>query len=236
MTRPLVLLTAALVAVTAHAACPFTAPGSMSIITTPTYCSDFNACPNGPITLAIQPLATGGFPPAPYDPGYAIQPCDTVTWSFGDGAMQTVAGLNQVTHDYPNPGNYLIEATVTNSLGSATVKYRYGMGAVIATAPAHLGFVTGPVKTMMAGGRTYTCVSCVELREGSGGTITVVRTLDLSRSVSADAALTVRGKSFRVPLTFAPGETQKSFFIPVADDHVYSGLSFEGLTFANATG
>src|SRR5215212_1256495 len=122
----------------AEAACPADAPRAAMGISAPCFAN--TACPNGPVTFTIYPSSSGGFPPAAFDPGYTVQACDDVTWDFGDGSTQTVAGLDRVTHDYPAPANYTITATVANALGSASVSASY----VIASAPSKVSFATEP--------------------------------------------------------------------------------------------
>jgi hypothetical protein len=74
----------------AGAVCPFSPPTTAFALDLS--CGAVTACPNGPLTLKLAPAPSGGIPPAPFDPGYTIQPCDTVTWSFGDGTTQSVTG------------------------------------------------------------------------------------------------------------------------------------------------
>ena len=220
-------------AICVHAACPAVAPGpasSMGITSSPS-CSPYDGCPNGPVTLRVEPFASGGFPPAEYVPGYTIQPCDVVEWSFGDGTTQSVTGSDRVTHEYPNPGNYSVQATVSNALGSTTLD---GTPMVIATSPSRLSFATRTFKVDSPGGK-WTCTTCVEAREGVSTSITVMRSLDLSRSTSAEA-MTLGTTAVRVPLLFAPGATQKTFSVSVPDDSVYSGVRDFRLGFANPTG
>lgn len=218
----------------ARAACPAVAPGAMTLSTSPSACTSNSACPNGPVTLVLAPYPALTLPPFAPE-GYTISPCDTVTWDFDDGTSQSLLGSDRVTHDYPMPGNYIIRATVTNALGSTTVTYGDSNGALIASSPSRLSFLTGD------GGSGVACANCVVAREGSGAvTITVRRTLDLSRSISADAFVTeyATSKSVQTHLVFAPNETEKSFSIPVKDDQVYSGI-YDGyfpLGFGNPTG
>jgi hypothetical protein len=199
-------------------------------------CRADSACPNGPVTLTLEPFPTGSFPPAIFDPGYTISPCDTVTWDFGDGTAQSVVGTDRITHDYPSPGNYVVKATVTNSLGSETVSYAESNGAVIATSPARLSFATGSGEYPDGA-----CDDCIVVGEDNGPLpITVLRSLDLSRSISTEAVVTDYATSkvlVRATLLFGPGETSKSFTVPITDDDIFSGVKkYCYLTFANTTG
>ena len=201
-------------------------------------CGSYTACPNGPLSLRLEPRPSGGFPPAPYDPGYTIQPCDSVTWSFGDGTTETVTGTGDVVHTYSEPGNYAIDVTITNSLGSATI--RAAQSLVIASAPSRLSFTTAtvPYPRYPFG----VCVSCVVAAENAGAvTIEVVRSLDTSRAVSARVEIHT---SHIVPtvakiselVAFAPGETRKTITVPIVDDAVYYGPRWYPLHFGSPTG
>jgi len=198
-------------------------------------CGWLTACPNGPVTLVLEPQPSGGFPPAPYDPGYTIQPCDTVTWSFGDGMTGTVIGSKQIIHDYPVPGNYTVGVTITNSLGTATVNFVRSL--VIASDPARVSFVTPGAPY------PWSCSACVLTNENAGAvTIEVVRSLDLSRTISV--VVEVNGAAVLVPtiprvsqiLIFAPNETRKTLVIPITDDQMYYGPRFYPLVFSNPIG
>ena len=177
------------------------------------------ACPNGPVTVVLMPLASGnpGLPPfLPGDPGYVVQPCDTITWDFGDGTGESFSGSDRVTHNYPSPGNYTIRATVSNALGTNIVSLD---GAVIATSPSKLNFPIG------TGGAACGASDCTVVREGSGSaTIPVRRTLDLSRAISADVFVTDHDKPVTATyhLSFAPNETIKTFTVPIPDDQIYT--------------
>jgi len=217
--RALVVLVNLLAAICARAACPVSAPGSMSLRISGG-CRADAGCANGMHTLILEPL-NSFFPP--FIDGYKISPCDTVTWDFGDGTTQSLTGADRVTHDYPFPGNYIIKATVTNLLGSETVPFAESAfgdwnSAVIATSPARLSFLTGPGK--YPGGD---CDHCIVVSEDNGPlTITVLRTLDLGRSISTEVYVPGH-PAFRTNLSFAPGETSKSFTMPITNDQVFSG-------------
>jgi hypothetical protein len=173
--------------VLAAATCPIAPPEALALYS-PEGCGPYRSCANGPVTWQVVAAPT----PTPSFGRYRIQPCDTLTWSLGDGTTQTLIGTDQITHDYYLlPGNYTVAVTVTNALGSARAK----LDAVIATSPARLSFVAP-----------------TPVREGSGdATMEVVRELDLTRAISADAVLADRGAVLaRVPLQFAPGRRARA--------------------------
>ena len=204
-------------AINVVADCPEAAPGGMAIATIPQGC-EYSECPNGLIHLSIVPL----YPPYPTDLSHRVQLCDVVEWSFGDGTTQTVTGIEHVAHEYPNPGNYVIEAKVTNAKGHTFVS----RSVVIATSPSSVRFLTKDIRFTYADSREAVCWSCVEAREGSPATITILRELDLTRSISAWLNLPLDFVLVRAPLTFAPGVTEQTISLSLPDDHLYTGIRF----------
>jgi PKD repeat protein len=223
------------------AACPTVPPdGSIGF---KTLCSTSSRnCPNGPVSFQFFSVDTGGPPgPSPYKPAYKLQACDSVSWDFGDGTTQTVIGSGEVTHDFPLPGNYSVRMTVTNALGSISAVQG---SIVIATSPSRLWFdtETASLEAGILGAQPVTYPNIVVAREGSGAfTVVVERSLDLSRTITAVAHIDAppgehRIANVAVPLTFLPGETQKSFSVPIANDDVFSGPRFCALSFDHVTG
>jgi len=207
------------IAAEVYAACPATPPNDQFFITQPTGCP----CPNGLVPMKLSPVPGNG---------YAIQPCDSVTWDFDDGTSETVTGSDSITHWYPNPDNYTPRVTITNALGSATVKLNGTF--VIATHPAFLGFAF-PGSPAICGG------NCIEAYENSGSvTITATRKGDLTRIVTVDFVLDAYGTpgapSMRVPLTFGPSETAKDLTIPLTDDDIYFGKRYNYFYFTSPRG
>ena len=171
------------------------------------------------------------------DPAYTIQACDTLTWSFGDGTTETVVGSNEVTHDYPTPGNYAVSVVIANSLGSATINFAKAM--TIATAPSRLAIET---KTIVNPKYPFgVCDSCIMAYENSGAVeVNVLRTLDLSRTVSVQVEMTAGSASpvasIQQTLTFGPGETKKTLTVPITDDAVYYGPRWYPLELTHPAG
>lgn len=232
------LVLASFVAVGARAECPLTAPGAMVISPSPFHCSQTTACPQGEITFMLWPMPPP--PGLPY-PGtysyYRIQPCDVVEWSFGDGETTTVIGFDRVRHAYAVPGNYAIQAKVTNQLGSVRVSYEGGKPAVIATSPSQISVATTTHRFTLPGGRDTECSDCVLVREDVGeATIPVLRSLDLSRTVSATVMVSSDNTWIPLPVTFLPGETLKNVTVPIPNDEIYSGYRVAALRFENASG
>jgi PKD domain/Calx-beta domain len=231
------LVLASFVAAGARAECPVTAPGVLVIEAFPFHCRENAACPQGGLTLTLQGLVPPGLPnPGTYQ-SYRIQPCDVVEWSFGDGETTTLTGSERVGHKYAAPGNYAIQAKVTNQLGSIMVQYEGGRPVVIATSPSQLSVATTTNRFTLPGGRDTECSNCVVVREDVGvATIPVLRSLDLSRTVSADVMVLFDNTWVPLPVTFLPGETQKNVTVQVPNDGIYSGYRVAGLRFGNASG
>ncbi|MCI4328528.1 MAG: PKD domain-containing protein, partial [Thermoplasmata archaeon] len=80
------------------------------------------------VTIVASPLAkvavgngfvdVNGYESATATAAYGVGPY-TINWSFGDGA--SVSGGWSVNHRYLTPGNFTIQATVTDSLGGTTM-------------------------------------------------------------------------------------------------------------------
>ena len=195
-------------------------------------CGNSSACPNAPLVLRLQPLSSGGFPPAEYDPGYTIQACDTIEWDFGDGTTQTVAGSAEVTHTYAEPGNYDIGVRITNSLGEASASVATSLA--VADAPSRVEFITP------GAGQPFPCSNCVLAHEGDGfADITLRRSLDLSRQITVRVrALSPRqgDQNVEESISFGPGEVEKIFRVPIPDDEAYSGPRWFPLHFLSLSG
>lgn len=147
-------------------------------------------------------------------PGYTIQACDTIAWSFGDGTTATTSGESSKTHRFDTPGLYGIEAKVTNPNGSAVV----GTAVLVAAEP--LSYVTFS-DSIYSVSETAGSVS-VKLR----------RTGDTTRRVTVEYrtgfAIGTVDSNLEVvegSVVFEPGDTTKTFSIPVIDDQVYNGDS-----------
>ena len=204
------LVLASFVAVSAHAACPVTAPGVLRMVPSPFHCSESTACPQGEITFMLQGLVPPGPLPVPGTYSfYRIQPCDVVEWSFGDGEKTTLTGFDRVRHVYAAPGNYAIQAKVSNPLGSITVAYEGGKPVVIATSPSQLSFGTRTNRFTLPGGLDTECSDCVLVREDVERPRFRAAESRPSRTVSAKAMVysATRGS---LPVTFLPGERRRT--------------------------
>ncbi|HEY0156074.1 MAG TPA: PKD domain-containing protein [Thermoanaerobaculia bacterium] len=210
------------------AACPEEEPTDAVLLAEPA-CGTLTACPEGAITFRLRPEASGFFPPAEPDHGYTIQPCDVVTWSFGDGTTQDVTGSNEVTHVFAEPGNYTIGVTITNALGSASRIVRPSL--VVADSPSRITVHTVGYRE---------CSTCVRAVENAGSvTIDLIRSLDTSRTVSVQVSTV--GTEPGVPpfsgtVTFAPGETLKTVTVPLVDDALYYGPRYYPIQLTAASG
>jgi len=145
-------------------------------------------------------------------PGYTIQACDTIEWSFGDGTTVTTIGDPSMSHTFAAPGLYSIDAKVTNPNGSAVVSN----AAIIAAEPvAFVSFAE----------------SIYTVPETAGSvTVKLKRTGDTSRRVTIDYrtgyAIGTVYRNLEIvegKVVFESGETTKTVSIPVIDDQVYEG-------------
>lgn len=176
------------------AAAPCTAGSSVNLLLTPIV----------PECAAPPP----GSPPPPSCTIYQIQPCDRLTWDFGDGTAPADGSMN-ASHTYASPGVYHPSVTIANSLGTAQLGI---VDAVIIASnpPTYVDFspaaVTAPET---AGSITFTLV-----RSGNLTTTATVHTRHLPMD---------QGERIDGDVVFAPGETTKSVVMNVFDDHAYTG-------------
>lgn len=170
------------------------------------------ACPHGtPVQLGLEAQMTGVQPPYIYY--YELQPCDEVTWDFGDGSplQKAPLGTAAITHTWAAPGNYTIRATVRNEAGSFT----HTIERVIASQPSTVSW-----PTMKPVAETAGSVSIALHR--TGGTATQV-----------SLALKVSPPSYwpepaiaptTIPIVFQPGETEHVVTLTLRDNALYDGL------------
>jgi hypothetical protein len=216
-----------------QSSCPTQAPfGSWFVANV---CSPYVTCLAGStLTLTAQELLPPAPPPPPLPCGgglpctaiYSIQACDHVTWHFGDGTPDaTVMGQAAVTHAYNAPGTYYPYITISNALGSVNGGKLYPI-AVASNPPTYVDFSTNQITVPeSAGSITFTLVRSGNLTT----TATVHYAHDAFWSQSLEQAEAVSGD-----LTFAPGETTKSFTMKIFDDHVYTA-PFNDSVYISAT-
>lgn len=204
----------------AAASCPEEAPVPGGMLLT-SDCTPAHSCPdNAPVAFALERYDSF-FPP--FGEGYAIQPCDEVTWDFGDGtAPVSATGSGTATHTWTVPGNYTVTVAVKNAKGEAT----YGRPYVAATNPAMVGMIEKRVRETEP---------LVEL--------TFTRTGETSRRVSATVRRQVDPYGVDPVLhagvtevVFETGETSKTVALPLFDNQVFDGLRIAGMDWAGAGG
>lgn len=216
----LIVLTLAVAGVAYGAECPVRPPGAMFIQVLTGGCQGQN-CPTGKgIAFLLLPLA----PPIQYpqDNVYEIQPCDQVTWTFGDGATQTKTGFGSAQHTWTTPGNYRVTATITNALGTATFQR---------------SVIAGPQVRIEWDSET------VSETDGSAS-LSVRRTGDTSGRVSARLVTANHDPNNPAPLfgdgsypvVFEPGETAKNVVVPLADNNLYDGTRQASVFLTDAAG
>jgi len=195
-----------------QSSCPTQAPGAMLV-----NASCGAQCFAGTavlITLVpIVPDCPAPPPPCNAHP-YQIQACDTVTWNFGDGTTATTAGASMIQHTYATAGSYTPAVTITNSLGTSQA-LNVSPIVVAANPPVYVEFANANLIVPEADGTM---------------TFNLIRSGDLSHASTVHYQQPPPGsqpiakvESVSADITFAPGETAKSFALQIHDDHVYSG-------------
>jgi uncharacterized protein YjdB len=212
-----------LAAVSAYAACPTTPPtGYLQVTYAGTNCS--SNFYGGTCALA-QPVE---FTASYLGYGDPAQPCDVITWNYGDGTTETKpAGVMTGTHTYATAGNYQITMTVTNSLGSRNFFY-YSLP-YIAVADGYFQLYSS-------------CCSSPPVNEGQPASFTVQRTASAgpaSVQYATSNGSAVAGVNYAATsgtVTFAAGEVQKTVTVPTIDDGVYKPDTYFRMTLSNPSG
>jgi len=153
------------------------------------------------------------------------QPCDVITWNFGDGMLETEApGVMNATHVYASAGTYPVTLSVTNALGTRTF------------------FVSTPTVSVANGFIQFANCCGITANEGSAASFAVQRTSSAgTASVHYDTGdgTATAGHQYVATsgtVTFAEGETQKVVSVPTIDDgSFHPNLSFR-LTLSAPTG
>ena len=183
--------------------CPREAPygGSVSA----SGCGPSGQCAEG---AAVTLLLHFPIPVAPF-PTYWLQPCDRITWDFGDGSpKETYLGIPTAKHSWTAPGNYRISATVSNVFGADTF-----YGGVIVGTPAEISVARATAN-----------------ETDPSVTIWLTRTGDLTRTVSV--RLSTRTSRYyiapilgdhEVNVVFEPGDTRRGITLPLVDNHLFDG-------------
>ncbi len=202
------LVASLFVASAVTAACPTTPP---AFFMTVSYAGANCASALGGTCGVTQPvsftIASSGFGDA------GLQPCDTVTWHYGDGVNETKApGAFTTTHTYAAAGNYPVSVTISNALGTSSSFF-----STTPTVPVGNGFIQFSNE-----------ICCgITVKEGSPAVFTVQRTNGTGTAsvnyTAVDGAATA-GLQFAATsgtLTFAPGEVQKTISVPTIDDGIF---------------
>jgi hypothetical protein len=158
-----------------------------------------------------------------------LEPCDVVTWQFGDGTSATMPpGVFTATHTYAAAGAYSVTTSVSNSLGTQAGLFS---PTVVAVANGYMEFYPN---------NYYPGYS---VNEGQSAVVTVQRTSGIgpaSVSYATSDNTAAAGQQYTATagtLTFANGEVQKTFSIPTNNDHVFhvNGTAFT-VTLSSPTG
>jgi hypothetical protein len=159
--------------------------------------------------------------------GDPAQPCDVITWNYGDGTTETKpAGVMTATHSYAAAGTYPITMTVTNSLGTRNFFYSTP---TIAVANGYFQLYSS-------------CCSFPPVNEGQPASFTVQRTTSAGAATiqyATSDGTAVAGANYAATsgtLTFAAGEVQKTVTVPTIDDGVFKTDTYFRMTLSNPTG
>jgi len=147
----------------------------------------------------------------------APQPCDTITWNFGDGHLQTEApGVMTTTHVYASAGSFPLSLSITNALGTTT------------------SFIFGtPTVTVGNGFIQFSSEFCcgISVKEGLPASFTVTRTNGTGTAsvnfatADSSAFAGLQYVATSGTLTFAPGEVQKTISVQTIDDGIFHASS-----------
>lgn len=179
-------------------------------------CTSAAPCIAGsPVTLTLEVLAppTSGCPGLPCADVYGLQACDSVTWHFGDGTPDvTVTGQPALTHVYAASGTYRPAVTIANALGTSHTATAF---VVASNPPTYVDFSPNDITVPETAGHiTFTLVR-------SGNLMTTAK-VHYAHAESWPSPVN-QGEAIGGDLTFAPGETTKSFDMKIFDDRVYTG-------------
>jgi PKD repeat protein len=189
------------VPVTTIAGCPTRYPDYGQISYTGTNCNSAvysTVCGFGqPVNFSIAPNYS------------SYEACDQVTWNFGDGTVTTTpAGVFSVPHTYAAAGSYSTSATISNAFGSA---YAYSSSLTYANGTVSLATLSS---SYVEGSSVHFLVT----RTNATATMSVnYSTTDGSAHAGTDY------QAASGTLTFAAGETVKSFDVTTIDDTVLTG-------------
>jgi len=146
--------------------------------------------------------------------------CDTYTWNFGDGTAPVTGSPYYVSHTYATIGSYTVTFTATNSVGSSTAS---------ATVNTAYGFMSVNYAS--------------SYNEGTTASVSVTRTYNKGAATvhyATSDGTAKAGTNYTATsgtLSFADGESTKSFTVPTLHDNVYTGsLYFTATISSPSTG
>ena len=163
---------------------------------------------------------------------YASDACDHS--GFGEGA--TFIGSTQTTTDANGNSAFSVQFPVSFSTGSAIT-------ATATDAGGNTSEFSVCRVVNQPGSVQFIAVSYFVEEQASVATITVSRTLGTADTASVDfstnSGTALTGIDFTASsgtLTFGPGETIKTFTVPILEDQLDENLEFLGLVLSNPTG
>jgi PKD repeat protein len=175
------------------------------------------------------------------DPDTGVDTVSSYTFNFGDGGDDVTQSSPVITHTFTKPGEYAVRLVVTDSRGktSANTDMHFIEAEEQAPTPTPTPTPTpGQATTVQFGSDTFSVTEgCVQ------ATITVKRTgpTDAASVVSysvANGTATQRGDFTYAAgrLTFAPGETEKTFPVLITRDGYAEGSEAATLILSAVSG
>ena len=237
--RKLVLLLALAAAVArADTSCPTQAPNANYLYPSAS-CGSSVLCAAGQQAIMTVAARIPECPIYPYGcpPPYQIQPCDTVTWHFGDGTPDaTVTGNTPLPHTYAKGGLFFAYVTIANTLGTAITSAPL----YVTTNPPSVVSAVIPNVAEDAGSVTMTLTR--------SGNLNMTSNIEWGTPCNCGINGGTNASSYGVApalgsVTFAPGETTKTVTLTIVNDHLYGGdvqqqvqlEAYDGTTFADGT-
>jgi PKD repeat protein len=154
----------------------------------------------------------------------ALDACQSVTWSFGDGSPDVTTAEPTATHAYASAGVQIVKAKINSAGGSRS------QAVAIFSAAGWFDLAYINVGDNWPTERIDPAVEFVFERNTTEGSA------DMAYATQPDDAnVGVRYPATAGTLHFGPGERVKAVFVPLLNDNVYRGSADLPLRFSSAT-